>query len=49
MLENALWDRAADLSSNVIEVYIGRLRSKIEFDDLAPLLVTVRGIGYRFG
>jgi two-component system OmpR family response regulator len=49
MLENALWDRAAELSSNVIDVYIGRLRSKIEFDDLAPLLVTVRGIGYRFG
>lgn len=49
MLEDALWDRAADLSSNVIDVYIGRLRSKIEFDDLSPLLVTVRGSGYRFG
>lgn len=49
MLEDALWDRAADLSSNVIDVYIGRLRSKIEFDDLSPLLITVRGIGYRFG
>lgn len=48
MLENALWDRAADLSSNVIEVYVGRLRAKIEFDDLAPLLVTIRGVGYRF-
>jgi DNA-binding response OmpR family regulator len=49
MLEDALWDRTAELSSNVIDVYIGRLRSKIEFPDLPPLLVTVRGVGYRFG
>jgi DNA-binding response OmpR family regulator len=49
MIEDALWDRTAELSSNVIDVYIGRLRSKIEFEDLRPLLVTVRGIGYRFG
>jgi DNA-binding response OmpR family regulator len=49
MLEDALWDRRAELSSNVIDVYIGRIRSKIEFADLPPLLVTVRGVGYRFG
>ena len=49
MLENALWNRDTELSSNVIDVYIRRLRSKIEFDDMRPLLVTVRGMGYRFG
>ena len=49
MLENALWNRNTELSSNVIDVYIKRLRSKIEFDDMRPLLVTVRGMGYRFG
>jgi DNA-binding response OmpR family regulator len=49
MLEDALWDQTAELTSNVIDVYIGRLRSKIEFPDLSPLLVTVRGVGYRFG
>jgi DNA-binding response OmpR family regulator len=49
MLEDALWDRTVELSSNVIDVYIGRLRSKIEFADLPPILVTVRGVGYRFG
>src|SRR5664279_5304539 len=41
MLENALWNRDTELSSNVIDVYIKRLRSKIEFDDMRPLLVTV--------
>ncbi len=49
MLENALWNRDTELSSNVIDVYIKRLRAKIEFDDMRPLLITVRGMGYRFG
>lgn len=49
MLENALWDNAAEVSSNVIDVYVKRLRGKIEFADMRPLLVTIRGIGYRFG
>ncbi len=49
MLENALWDRDAEISSNVIDVYIKRLRSKIEFRDMRRLLTTIRGTGYRFG
>jgi DNA-binding response OmpR family regulator len=49
MLENALWNRDSDLSSNVIDVYVKRLRAKIEFPDMRPLLVTIRGTGYRFG
>jgi DNA-binding response OmpR family regulator len=49
MLENALWNRDTEVSSNVIDVYVKRLRSKIEFNDMRPLLVTVRGTGYRFG
>jgi two-component system, OmpR family, response regulator len=49
MLETALWDRRSEISSNVVEVYIGRLRAKIEFDDLPPLITTIHGIGYRLG
>jgi two-component system OmpR family response regulator len=49
MLQNALWGSDRDVSSNVIDVYIARLRSKIEFDDMPPILNTVRGIGYRLG
>jgi DNA-binding response OmpR family regulator len=49
MLENALWGRDDEISSNVIDVYVARLRSKIEFADMPPILTTVRGIGYRFG
>jgi DNA-binding response OmpR family regulator len=49
MLENALWGSEDEITSNVIDVYVARLRSKIEFDDLPPILTTVRGVGYRFG
>jgi len=49
MLENALWNRDTELSSNAIEVYVRRLRSKIEFDGMPPLITTLHGIGYRFG
>jgi DNA-binding response OmpR family regulator len=46
MLEDALWERERDTASNIIEVYIRRLRLKL--GDPA-LLHTVRGAGYRFG
>jgi DNA-binding response OmpR family regulator len=33
--------------SNVVDVYIGYLRRKIENDDSPSLIHTVRGVGYR--
>jgi DNA-binding response OmpR family regulator len=49
MLENALWSRDSEVNSNAVEVYVRRLRSKIEFDGMPRLITTVHGIGYRFG
>ena len=49
MIERALWDNAEEVSSNVIEVYVRRLRTKLDAGGRPPLLHTVRGIGYRFG
>jgi two-component system copper resistance phosphate regulon response regulator CusR len=43
------WDQNYDPFSNVIDVYIGRLRKKIDFPGEAPLVETVRGAGYRLG
>ncbi|MCC7052722.1 MAG: response regulator transcription factor [Gemmatimonadaceae bacterium] len=43
------WDDNYDPFSNVIDVYIGRLRRKIDGVDEEPLVVTVRGAGYRIG
>jgi DNA-binding response OmpR family regulator len=48
MLEDALWERDRDTSSNVIEVYIARLRSKLTAGGERSPIETVRGIGYRF-
>ena len=49
MLESALWNGLGEPSSNVIDVYVKRLRTKIEFPDMRPLFETIRGVGYRFG
>lgn len=45
LLEN-VWDYHFDPQTNVIDVHISRLRSKIEKDFDKPLLHTVRGAGY---
>lgn len=41
------WDQNYDPLSNVIDVYIGRLRRKIDATGEPPMLETVRGAGYR--
>lgn len=45
LLEN-VWDYHFDPQTNVIDVHVSRLRSKIERDYERPLLKTVRGAGY---
>ena len=44
-----VWDDSFDPFSNVIEVYIQRLRRKIDEGAPVKLLHTCRGSGYRFG
>ena len=46
MLLEAVWDYHFDPQTNVIDVHISRLRSKIEKDFDKPLLHTIRGAGY---
>jgi len=43
------WDENYDPLSNVIDVFIARLRKKIDSPDLLQLLLTIRGAGYRLG
>lgn len=43
------WDDNYDSASNVIDVYVARVRKKIDAPDEPPLLSTVRGAGYRLG
>jgi len=44
-----VYDFAAELSSNVIDVYIGYLRKKIDQDYAQKLIQTRRGLGYVLG
>ncbi len=44
-----VWDCRFDSETNLVEVYINRLRQKIDQDRPAKLIHTVRGVGYRLG
>jgi len=44
-----VWDESFDPFSNLIEVYVNRLRRKIDSQGSKPLLHTRRGAGYFFG
>ena len=44
-----VYDFHASASSNVVDVYVGYLRKKIEREGKPVLLHTVRGRGYRLG
>ncbi len=42
-----VWKHNFDPESNIIDVYVKRLRSKIEQDGEKPLVQSIRGVGYR--
>ena len=42
-----VWGYHFDPGTNLVDVYIRRLRSKIDFDGEIPLIETLRGVGYR--
>lgn len=46
-LEDALWERDAHVESNVVDVYVRRIRAKLAEAGAPQLLATVRGSGYR--
>lgn len=47
MLGESVWDYEFDGLSNIIDVYVRRLRKKIDREGQASLIQTVRGAGYR--
>ena len=48
-LTDHVWDEHHDPFSNAIEVYVNRLRKKIDCAGMTPLIHTHRGVGYRLG
>jgi len=47
MLLEQVWDYHFDPQTNVVDVHISRLRTKIDKDFDLPLLHTIRGVGYK--
>jgi DNA-binding response OmpR family regulator len=46
MLAQHVWGLDFDPESNIVDVYVGYLRRKVDADGEARLLQTVRGAGY---
>src|SRR5580704_3518384 len=44
-----VWEYQFDAGTNLVEVYIQRLRRKIDDSEPTKLIQTVRGVGYRIG
>ncbi len=42
-----VWGTNEDPLTNIVDVYIRRLRARIDIDGLPPLIHTARGLGYR--
>jgi DNA-binding response OmpR family regulator len=47
MLGESVWDYEFDGISNIIDVYVRRIRRKIDQDGQPSLIQTIRGAGYR--
>jgi two-component system OmpR family response regulator len=46
MLLQHVWDLHFDPSTNIIDVYVGRVRRKVDARQAYPLIHTVRGVGF---
>jgi two-component system copper resistance phosphate regulon response regulator CusR len=46
MILDHVWHMRIDPSTNVVDVHIHRLRSKVDYNGFRPLIHTIRGVGY---
>jgi len=46
LIAEQVWDMNFDAGTNVVDVHVGRLRSKVDDPFGHPLIHTVRGVGY---
>jgi two-component system OmpR family response regulator len=46
MLLEQVWDLHFDPNTNIIDVYVGRVRRKVDGEQTYPLIHTVRGVGF---
>src|SRR5207245_1948137 len=48
-LAERVWDDAAEVLDNLLDVHVSHLRNKIDHGASVPLIHTIRGVGYRLG
>jgi DNA-binding response OmpR family regulator len=48
-LAERVWDEASDVLDNLVDAHVSHLRKKIDSGPGAPLVHTIRGVGYRLG
>jgi two-component system, OmpR family, response regulator len=46
MLLQHVWDLHFESTTNAVDVYVGRVRRKIDSQQAYPLIYTIRGVGY---
>lgn len=48
LISEKIWESHYDVDTNLLDVYMSKLRSKLETSPEKPLFKTVRGVGYHF-
>jgi two-component system OmpR family response regulator len=46
MLLEKVWDLHVSTQTNTIDVYVGRVRRKVDGEQAYPLIHTIRGVGF---
>jgi two-component system, OmpR family, response regulator len=46
MLLQHVWNLNFDPTTNIIDVYVGRVRRKVDNQHAYPLIHTIRGVGF---
>jgi DNA-binding response OmpR family regulator len=46
MILDHVWRMRIDPATNVVDVHIYRLRNKVDYNSVVPLIHTIRGVGY---
>jgi DNA-binding response OmpR family regulator len=48
LISEKIWESHYDVDTNLLDVYMSKLRAKLEGDSDKPFFKTVRGVGYHF-
>lgn len=47
LISEKIWESHYDVDTNLLDVYMSKLRNKLDLDAAKPLFKTVRGVGYQ--